>query len=106
VPIETAAYLKRKEDAAAAAKAIALAKAAKHGRRAKKDPKAPEVPALKSLKGPDAIHLATASLYPECTQFHTFDGEGRSKGTALRLLDLNGVVPNFKMACAGSRRPQ
>jgi hypothetical protein len=42
------------------------------------------------------IRLATASLHPECSLFHTFDGEGRSKGTNLRLLDLNGLVQGFK----------
>jgi predicted nucleic acid-binding protein len=105
VPIETAAYEKRLRDAQEVATALARQKAEAKGQRAKRDPKKVEVPGIKSLRSPDAIHLATASLYDACTAFHTFDGEGKSKGTALRLLDLNGLLPGFSIPITLPRKP-
>ncbi len=50
---------------------------------------------MKSIRVPDAIHLASAIHY-EATEFHTFDGK-KSDGTNARLLTLNGNVAGHRL---------
>lgn len=103
--IETELYEKRLTAQREHVRRMALEKAARFGRLAKLPTKDPEVAAIRKLSTADAIHLATASLYEECTEFHTFDGEKRKKRSHLGLLDLNGQIPRFKVPIRLPYRP-
>ena len=59
---------------------------------------------MKSIRVPDAIHLASAILY-EATEFHTFDGvrSGVNKGG---LLTLDGNVAGHRLRICAPKAEQ
>ena len=62
------------------------------------------VKAPRKLATQDAIHLATATIY-DCVAFHTFDGESQRDTPFLKLLHLNGQIPNFTIPITLPRAP-
>lgn len=59
---------------------------------------------MKSIRVPDAIHLASAIHY-EATEFHTFDGK-KADGTSGKLLTLNGNVAGHKLKICSPQAEQ